>query len=122
MTITHEQPTLIGSSAVYLRCYPYDHWDMAAHRWALEDHARHLGLGTPMLYLDNGTSSSALRPQLRLLLARASKGLVDTVLVPGFWVFSLESATAASVAQFLRAAGTQVVELPRRRHRAEARA
>ncbi|MER6362258.1 hypothetical protein [Kitasatospora sp. NPDC001527] len=120
MTISHDHPVRTRSAAVYLRCYPYDHWNMDAHRWALEDYAHRLALGVPELYLDNGASSNELRPRLRLLLARASKGQVGTVLVPGPWVFSLDRTTAGAVVQFLHAAGTQVVELPGRGPRAGA--
>jgi DNA invertase Pin-like site-specific DNA recombinase len=45
---------------------------MDPHRRALEELARALGLEAPSIYLDNGTSSSEQRPQLRRLLARAS--------------------------------------------------
>ncbi|MFE0459891.1 recombinase family protein [Kitasatospora sp. NPDC058965] len=112
MTATHDQ-ALTGATAAYLRCYPYDSWNMAPHRRALEEHAQRLGLRVPQLYLDNGTSSSASRPQLRLLLAHVSMGLVDTVLVPGHWVFSLNPATSHAVVAFLRAAGARVVDLPK---------
>ncbi|MFC9326050.1 hypothetical protein [Kitasatospora sp. NPDC057015] len=102
------------ATAAYLRCYPYDDWQMAAHAHALEEHARRLGLGAPRLFLDNGVSSRAIQPELRRLLALAAVERIDTVLVPGRWVFSLDQRTADSVTEFLTAAGTQVLELPRR--------
>ncbi|GHH81051.1 hypothetical protein GCM10018781_62800 [Kitasatospora indigofera] len=108
------KPTNRVRTAAYLRCYPYDDWQMQAHAQALEDHARRLGLGTPRKFLDNGVSCRGVQPQLRLLLSLASVELIDTVLVPGRWVFSLDEHTANSVADFLAGAGTKVIELPRR--------
>ncbi|MEU9133446.1 hypothetical protein AB0D08_36060 [Kitasatospora sp. NPDC048540] len=107
-------------TAAYLRCYPYDSWRMAPHVRALEEHAGLLGLDTPRLFLDNGVSCRSVQPQLRVLLALASLEAVDTVLVPGRWVFSLDQGTADAVAGFLVAAGTRVVELPAHRRTARA--
>ncbi|GAA1240182.1 hypothetical protein GCM10009665_33800 [Kitasatospora nipponensis] len=102
------------ATAAYLRCYPYDSWQMAPHVSALEEHAGQLGIGSPHVFLDNGVSCRGVQPQLRMLLALASVELVDTVLIPGRWVFSLDERTADAVAGFLNAAGARVVELPRR--------
>lgn len=99
-------------TAAYLRCYPYDTWQMASHWRALQKHANRIGLPAPHVFLDNGVSSRSPRPQLRLLLARAAEGRVRTVLIPGRWVFSLDTGTADSVTDFLRGFGADVVELP----------
>ncbi|WP_035791946.1 recombinase family protein [Kitasatospora mediocidica] len=103
-----------AGTALYLRCFPYDSWRMAPHLRALEEHAARLGLPAPEVFLDNGVSSRAVRPQLRQLLARAAVGQVGTLLVPGRWVFSLDDRTADAVTDFLRAAGTAIIELPDR--------
>ncbi|MDJ0345142.1 hypothetical protein QMK19_31875 [Streptomyces sp. H10-C2] len=112
MTSTHASRA--AATAAYLRCYPYDTWQMAVHVRALEQHAGNLGLGAPYVFLDNGISCRTVQPQLRLLLARAAMGFIDTVLVPGRWVFSIEDRTADAVTEFLRAAGARVFELPHR--------
>ncbi|MEV4613040.1 recombinase family protein [Kitasatospora sp. NPDC049258] len=105
-----------GGTAVYLRCYPYDSWQMAVHLRALEEHAARLRLPVPQVFLDNGVSSRLPRPQLRRLLARAAEGRIDTVLIPGRWVFSLDNRTADSVTDFLRGAGADVLELSHHPH------
>ncbi|MCZ4123056.1 hypothetical protein [Streptomyces sp. H39-S7] len=104
-----------AGTAVYLRCYPYDQWRMPVHLRALEEHARRLGHHAPEIFLDNGVSHRAARPQLTLLLARVAMGVVGTVLIPGLWVLSLDDHTADSVALFLRGHGAEVVELPHHR-------
>ncbi|MFI9329440.1 recombinase family protein [Kitasatospora sp. NPDC052868] len=101
--------------AVYLRCYPYDSWQMGPHLRALEEHAAALDRTVAHVFLDNGVSSRAFRPQLQRLLAWAARGRIDTVLVPGLWVFSLDTTTAHCVTGFLHAAGADVLELPERR-------
>ncbi|GAA0703300.1 hypothetical protein GCM10010193_67710 [Kitasatospora atroaurantiaca] len=111
MTVIHPRSSP-GGVAAYLRCYPYDAWQMASHLRALEEYGDRLGLSAPRVFLDNGVSSRNLRPQLRRLLARAAEGRIDTVLVPGRWVFSLDNRTADSVTDFLRGVGADVVELP----------
>jgi len=111
MTATHPRSSH-GRTAAYLRCYPYDAWQMASHLRALKEHAARLGLPAPRVFLDNGVSSRSLRPQLRQLLAQAADGRIDTVLVPGRWVFSLDNRTADSVADFLRGVGADIAELP----------
>lgn len=103
-----------GVTAVYLRCYPYDAEQMAPHLNALRAHADRLVLPAPVVFLDNGVSSSSVRPQLRSLLARVAQGHIGTVLVPGPWVFSLDDRAARAVVGFLHGAGALVVELPSR--------
>ncbi|WP_354644009.1 recombinase family protein [Kitasatospora camelliae] len=116
---THPSQAGAGSAALYLRCYPYDHWGMTAHLHALEDHAARLGFSNPRLFLDNGISSRAAdRPQLRMLLSRAATGQIDTVIVPGRWTFSLDDPTADAITSFLRSVGTDIIELPGRRRAA----
>ncbi|MDH6137874.1 hypothetical protein P3T37_007309 [Kitasatospora sp. MAA4] len=103
-----------AGTALYLRCFPYDSWRMAPHLRALQEHATRLGLNAPEVFLDNGVSSRAMRPQLQQLLTRAAVGRLGTLLVPGRWVFSLDDRTADAVTGFLRGAGTAIVELPDR--------
>jgi hypothetical protein len=106
-----------GTTAAYLRCFPYDRWQADFHLRALEDHADRLGLHNPQFFVDNGVSSRTVRPQLKVLLSQAAMGRFDTVLIPGRWTFSLDDGTAAAVIGFLHEMGTQVVELPRDRRR-----
>ncbi|MCJ0869592.1 recombinase family protein [Streptomyces sp. AP-93] len=112
---TVKEDRTCGGTAVYLRCYPYDSAHMAPHLHALKAHADRLVLPAPAVFLDNGVSSRTVQPQLRLLLARAAQGHIETVLVPGSWVFSLNDRAADAVIDFLHGAGTQVVQLPSRR-------
>ncbi|WP_331766173.1 recombinase family protein [Embleya sp. NBC_00896] len=105
------------ATAVYLRCYPFDRQAMASHRGALEEYAVSLGLPIPVVHLDNGVSSRMNKPLLESLLARAADGFFQTVLVPGLWVFALDDARAAAVADGFRQVGARVVELPGRRYR-----
>ncbi|MEV8099206.1 hypothetical protein [Kitasatospora sp. NPDC085879] len=111
MPTQHADPARAGT-ALYLRCYPYDEWQMVLHLHALEAHAERLGLGVPEVHLDNGVSCRIVRPRLRRLLARVAVGAVDTVLVPGRWVFSLDDRTADAVVDHIRSYGAEVVELP----------
>ncbi|MFD0256884.1 hypothetical protein ACFVH7_01200 [Kitasatospora indigofera] len=101
-----------GSTAIYLRCFPADRWEMLLHRHALEDLAERTGLAGPGLYLDNGTPSSTHGPRLRELLDAVAAGRVGTVLVPGSWVFSLCPRAAQKISEQLRLAGAELVEMP----------
>ncbi|GLW68189.1 hypothetical protein Kpho02_04880 [Kitasatospora phosalacinea] len=107
-----------NGTAIYLRCYPEDHWEMLSHRRALEDLADRSGLARPILYLDNGTRSTECAPRLEHLLADIAAGWVDTVLIPGTWVFALCPETARATADRLRAAGAHLVEMASPRSRA----
>ncbi|GAA1100012.1 MULTISPECIES: hypothetical protein [Kitasatospora] len=106
-------PARSRRAAIYLRCYPYDRWEMLTQLHALQDHASSLGLACPRVLIDTVGSSCLARDGLRSLLALAAAGDVDTVLVPGPWAFSLDEPTARSVAGFLHSTGAEVVELPR---------
>ncbi|MFD9126082.1 hypothetical protein [Kitasatospora sp. NPDC059571] len=114
MTAKQDPHTPAGTAA-YLRCYPYDRWQVDFHVRAMEEHAHRLGLQYPQLFLDNGVSSRAVRPQLKALLSQVAMGRFSTVLIPGRWTFSLDDHTSAAVMGFLHEMGTTVVELPRRR-------
>lgn len=109
--------THLPQVAAYLRCYPFDQWQMNAHRRAIEEHATRLGLPWPRFFLDNGVSSRRVQPQLRLLLARAVTGHIDIVLVPGGWVFSLDAGRSSAVTAYLRGAGVEIIELPQHREK-----
>ncbi|MFE1320655.1 hypothetical protein [Kitasatospora phosalacinea] len=107
-----------NSTAIYLRCYPEDRWEMMSHRRALEDLADRSGLARPVLYLDNGTRSTERGPRLEHLLADLDAGWVDTVLIPGAWVFALCPEAARTTADRIRATGARLVELTSPRSRA----
>ncbi|MFJ5229850.1 hypothetical protein ACIQBJ_08075 [Kitasatospora sp. NPDC088391] len=109
-----------NSTAIYLRCYPEDRWEMISHRRALEDLADRSGLARPLVYLDNGTRSTERGPRLEQLLTDLAAGLVDTVLIPGAWVFALDPDTARTVADRIRAAGAHLVEMASPRTRGTA--
>ncbi len=104
-------------AAVYLRCFPHDVWQMAAHREMLEEYATRLGLSTPSVFLDNGVSSRGDAAQRHHLLASVRAGFVQVVLIPGRWVFGLDAAKAQQVADELTAAGCMLLELPPQRNR-----
>lgn len=99
-------------AAVYLRCFPHDVWQMAAHRELLEEYAAWLGLPTPSLFLDNGVPSRGDAAQRHRLLASVRAGFVQVVLIPGRWVLGLDAATAQRAADELTAAGCTLLELP----------
>lgn len=97
---------------MYLRCYPADTWGMGCHQDALRSLAHQAGLPEPALYLDNGARSCEARPALEGLLEQAALGVVDVVLVPGPFVFSLDDGEAAHTVERLVAAGCRVLEIP----------
>ena len=103
-------------TAMYLRCYPFDTWQMRNHQDALRRHAELLALPAPDLYLDNGTRSCEPMPSLQELLGQAAVGAVRLVLVPGLFVFSLREEQALAVALRFRAVGCGVATLPSLRH------
>ncbi|MFJ5880473.1 hypothetical protein [Kitasatospora cineracea] len=100
-----------NSTAIYLRCYPEDRWEMMSHRHALESLADRCGLARPILYLDNGTRSTERAPRLEHLLADIAAGWVDTVLIPGTWVFALCPTTARTTADRIRTTGAHLIEM-----------
>lgn len=108
-----ERPESYVSVAIYLRCYPFDRWQMEAHRFALEDYATRLGLPIPALSMDNGFRSKGPLPELERLIEAVEARQYQVVLIPGPWVFSLSSARARIIMQRLTDAGCQVLELPR---------
>ncbi|MCZ7417311.1 MULTISPECIES: hypothetical protein [unclassified Streptomyces] len=97
---------------IYLRCYPFDPMGMECHVRALEEVSAGMGVPQPMLIMDNGRRSSDGLPGRDLLLRLAGHGLLDAVLVPGPFVFSLDGAQAAAVVAELEARGCRVMELP----------
>jgi hypothetical protein len=100
-------------TAVYLRCYPYDTWEMSFHHAALRRHAAHSGLPEPDCYLDNGRPSHGPLPQQRRLLQLVAAGVYQVVLVPGPFVFSLRDDVARDRIRRINAGGCAVLELPR---------
>ncbi|MEV6010135.1 hypothetical protein AB0M29_25385 [Streptomyces sp. NPDC051976] len=104
--------------ALYLRCYPYDAWGMSAHVGALHYYADGMGWSTaPLIFLDNGEPSSGPLPALGRLTALVARGWIDTVLVPGLWVFSLRDREAHERAARLEALGCAVQTVPSPNHR-----
>ncbi|MHA6765657.1 hypothetical protein [Streptacidiphilus sp. PAMC 29251] len=99
-------------TAAYLRCYPFDRWGMASHRWALEDLAVQLGLPTPVLYLDNGYHGRAVGPHLQRLQQAIANQRFTTLLIPGPWVFHLDDARARQTVLHLVTLGCTVFEMP----------
>ncbi|MFJ8622640.1 recombinase family protein [Kitasatospora sp. NPDC093550] len=94
--------------AVYLRCYPADHWTLDTQQrrlraWALED-----GLAEPAYFCDNGVPSRSAKPRLRDLLEAARLGWIRHVLVPGLFVFDLDDQRAATIAAALQEQGVLI--------------
>ncbi|MGW2547094.1 hypothetical protein ACWC5I_41025, partial [Kitasatospora sp. NPDC001574] len=75
--------------AIYLRSYPFDVTGMECQRRALEDLAFEAGLPEPVTFLDNGLRVADGLPARDALLRAVAAGLVDTLLVPGTYVFGL---------------------------------
>ncbi|MGW4895153.1 hypothetical protein ACWEQL_23200 [Kitasatospora sp. NPDC004240] len=107
-------------TAIYLRCYPADLSGLDCHRRALEDLARATGLPEPRLFLDNGRRAGDELPAWEALLAAASAGWIDTVLVPGPFVFGLDRGRADAMVESLARRGCRVVDLPSRAARTAA--
>ncbi len=101
-----------GGTAMYLRCYPYDSWQMRAHRHALHDYTERLGLPESCVYLDNGCRSGGPSPELERLIGLVAQGIYRTVLIPGAFVFSLDDTEARAVTRRIGAGGCRIVELP----------
>ncbi|MGW4897045.1 hypothetical protein ACWEQL_33010 [Kitasatospora sp. NPDC004240] len=108
-------------TAIYLRSYPFDTTGMECHRRALEDLAMAAGLPEPVMFLDNGLRASDGLPARDALLRAVAAGLVDTLLVPGPYVFGLDDAEAGAVVGELERHGCRVVQLPSRRDRGRIR-
>ncbi|MFE3202105.1 hypothetical protein ACWGR4_20710 [Embleya sp. NPDC055664] len=119
--MTTVSPPHVGAPVAYLRCYPRDPWEMAAHRNALTAYAQGIGLSRPVVCLDNGVSSREERPALEQLLAHVLAGAVRIVLIPGLWVFSLDPERARAIADRFITAGAQIIDLPGRWHEHEGR-
>lgn len=100
--------------AIYLRCHPYDRWEMISHRHALLMCARVMGFPEPAVFFDNGPSSRETRPFLEWLIQRVNQGEFNTVLIPGPFVFSIDDLEARAVIAYLQDAGCVVLEMPYR--------
>lgn len=98
--------------AAYLRCYPYDHWEMLSHQVALRGLATRLQLPEPTVYFDNGCSWRGERPAWERLRHAVRTGRYDVLLIPGPWVVALDGEHATSEIRRLAGTGCQVVELP----------
>ena len=107
------RPALLRTAA-YLRCYPHDPWQMSCHQQALREHAAHLGLPEPTVHLDNGYPGDSERPRLSQLMEAVASGLYQVVLIPGPWVFCLDTEQAGAVIRSLTDADCRVIELPAR--------
>ncbi|MCH0567263.1 MULTISPECIES: recombinase family protein [unclassified Streptomyces] len=104
--------------AIYLRCHPYDQWEMSTHRNALLRYAREMGVSEPAVFFDNGSSSREARPFLEWLIQSVDHGDFNIVLIPGPFVFSIDDLAARAVITYLQDAGCHVLELPSRSARA----
>ncbi|WP_435600540.1 hypothetical protein [Streptomyces sp. C10-9-1] len=92
---------------------------MEGHRHALRALADACGLPEPFEFHDDGRRASDGLPQLECLVRHAEHGVIDTLLVPGLFVFALDDIEAAAVARRLRRSGCRIIELPSSRpHRA----
>ncbi|MFB8242365.1 hypothetical protein ACFC58_38130 [Kitasatospora purpeofusca] len=100
------------AAAMYLRCYPYDSSGMECHRTALDLLAMRLGLPRPLVHLDNGLRGADRLPAREALLAAVADGRIDTVLVPGLFVFALDGRESRAVADRLEQQGCRLIELP----------
>ncbi|MFF6995944.1 hypothetical protein ACFY93_13465 [Streptomyces sp. NPDC008313] len=106
------KPLTGAPTAVYLRCHPYDRWQMALHRTALLQHAENLSLPTPDIFFDNGCLSRAPLPQLDRLLSAIEADYYKVLLLPGPFVLSLDDRKARDLTRWIRSRGCQVEELP----------
>ncbi|MFE0459619.1 hypothetical protein ACFW1A_10200 [Kitasatospora sp. NPDC058965] len=102
-------------TAAYLRCFPYDEFQMRLHRDAVEEHARDLYLPAPRVFLDNGCLASQALPELQRLLAAVATGQFGVVILPGRFVLSLDDAAALSIVRWIGGLGCRVIEVPSRR-------
>ncbi|RKE23438.1 hypothetical protein [Streptomyces sp. TLI_171] len=107
--------------AVYLRCYPFDTWEMASHQAAIRAFARTRGYWDPEVFLDNGRRSGVALPQLDALSALVGAGWCEVVFVPGLWVFSVDDGDARATAERLKRLGGRVEEVPDPRRAARSR-
>ncbi|MFG2819942.1 hypothetical protein ACGFX4_11010 [Kitasatospora sp. NPDC048365] len=99
-------------TAIYLRCYPFDPAEMDCHRRALEGLAAESGLPLPTRFLDNGLRGSERLPALENLLRAVAAGWVDTLLIPGPFVFGLDQGVVAVALSELERLGCRLMELP----------
>ncbi len=97
--------------ALYLRCYPSDPFDMESHRQALERLAVQHSPPEPIVCLDNGRRHRDGLPQLELLERNIAHGWIDTLLIPGPFVFALDDRKATATANRLRHLGCRRIEL-----------
>ncbi|NEA56553.1 hypothetical protein G3I60_21040 [Streptomyces sp. SID13666] len=110
----------IPRTAMYLRCYPYDKWEMSSHQGALMYQAYRLGLPEPAVLMDNGHPSTRPLPALERLIGLIDGGVYNVIFVPGPFVFSLDDREARAVVRHIQEAGCQMVEIPPRRSRTRA--
>ncbi|MFK4226311.1 hypothetical protein [Streptomyces sp. NPDC019890] len=101
-------------AAVYLRCHPADYWHMHTLREALWHFARSLGFADTEPFTDDGYASHAHLPRLHHLFQLVKQGHFATVLVPGWWVFSIKDGDARAIGDELQSLGCRIVELPGR--------
>ncbi|WP_328665858.1 hypothetical protein OG905_02090 [Streptomyces sp. NBC_00322] len=105
-------PPPASVAAVYLRCHPADYWHMHSLRQALWHYARDLGFTDTEPFTDDGYASHAHLPRLNHLFQHVKQGHFATVLVPGWWVFSIKDRDARAIGDALQSLGCRIVELP----------
>ncbi|WP_329485578.1 hypothetical protein OG618_03100 [Kitasatospora sp. NBC_01246] len=107
------RPVASRSTAIYLRCYPYDTVYLLDYWRILARYSAESGLGDATVFMDNGRRSTDDLTALADLTRAVEEGLCTTVLIPGPFVFSLDDAEAGAAVRRLEEAGCQVVEMPR---------
>ncbi|MEE1825220.1 hypothetical protein PUR61_23995 [Streptomyces sp. BE20] len=95
-------------AALYLRCYLSDPSDMECHRRAKQRLAVRHSLPDPFVYIDNGRRHPDGLPQLEQLERRIANGWIDTLLIPGPFVFVLDDRQAAATVRRLRRLGCRL--------------
>lgn len=110
--IRQRAPLLREPAAAYLRCHPYDSWQMGPHYWAVLRRAEALSLPVPDVFFDNGCLSRGPLPQLRQLLRAIDDGRYGVLLLPGPFVLSLDDRRAQDLLRWIRGRGCRVEELP----------
>ncbi|MFC9331877.1 hypothetical protein [Kitasatospora sp. NPDC057015] len=109
-------PGVTPQPAAYLRYYPHNCSVMDRNVEALRSFAARLGVPAPALYLDYGFSCTGPRPGLGRLVRAAMNGSHRLLLVPGWWVFSVDDTQADLTVRMLTTlGGLRIVRLPPRK-------
>jgi hypothetical protein len=85
---------------------------MEPHHHALLHFADRMSLPPPDVFFDNGCRSKGPLPQLDRLLRAVGSGRYQVLLVPGYFVLSLDDREAQDLVRWIRSHGCRVEELP----------